>query len=60
MPPDSLLAQVSGHVTAFEALQVIEALGQSLGRLAVGSAAVGQGVGAAALQTLRTAQITLL
>lgn len=56
----SLLAQVSGYVAAFEALEVIEALGQPLGGLAVGSAAIGQSVGAAALQTLQTAQITLL
>ncbi len=56
----SLLAQVSGHITALEALEVIETLGQPLGGLTVGSAAIGQSVGAAALQTLQTAQITLL
>lgn len=55
----SLLAQVSGHITAFEALEVIQALGQPLGGLAVGSAAIGQSVCAAALQTLQTAQITI-
>lgn len=56
----SLLAQVSGHITAFEALEVIEALGQPLGGLTVGSAAIGQSVGAATLQTLQTAQIALV
>lgn len=56
----SLLAQVSGHITAFEALQVIEALGQPFGSLRVGPAAIGQSVGAAALQMLQTAQIALL
>lgn len=56
----SLLAQVSGHVAALEALEVIETLGQPLGGLTVGSAAIGQSVGAAALQALQTAQITLL
>ena len=48
----SLLSQVSGHITAFETLEVIEALGQPLGGLVVGSAAIGQSVGAAALQSL--------
>lgn len=56
----SLLAQVSGHITAFEALKVIEAFGQPLGGLTVGSAAIGQSVSAAALQTLQTAQIALV
>lgn len=56
----SLFAQVSGHITALEALEVIEALGQPLGGFTVSSAAIGQSVGAAALQTLQTAQITLL
>lgn len=55
----SLLAQVSGHVAAFEAFQVIETLGQPLGSLHVSSASVGQGVGAAAFQRLQTAQITV-
>lgn len=55
----SLLAQVSGHVAAFEAFKVIEALGQPLGSLAVGSASIGQSVGAAAFQTLQTAQIAV-
>lgn len=55
----SLLAQVSGHVAAFEAFEVIETLGQPLGSLRVGSATVGQGVGAAAFQRLQTAQITV-
>lgn len=55
----SLLAQVSGHITAFEAFKVIEALGQPLGSLAVRSASIGQSVGAATFQTLQTAQITV-
>lgn len=55
----SLLAQVSGHITAFEALEVIQALGQPLGGLTVGSAAVGQSVRAAALQALQTAEIAV-
>lgn len=50
---------MSGHVAAFEAFEVIETLGQPLGSLQVGSASVGQRVGAAAFQALRTAQITV-
>lgn len=57
---DSLLAQVSGHVAALEAFEVIKPFGESFGGLAVRSAAVGQSVGAPALQRLQTAQITLL
>lgn len=56
----SLLAQVSGNITAFEALEVKETLRQPLGGLRVGSAAVGQSVSAAMLQTIQAAQITLL
>lgn len=55
----SLLSQVSGHIAALEAIEVIEALGQPLRSLAVDPAAVGQRVGAAALQTLQAAQITV-
>lgn len=53
----SLLAQVSGHIAAFEALEVIEALGQPLRSLTVSSAAIGQSIRAPVFQT---AQITLL
>lgn len=56
----SLLAQVSGHVAALEALEVVEALGQPFGGLTVSSAAIGQSVCASTLQTLQTAQITAL
>lgn len=56
----SLLAQVPGHITAFKALEVKETLGQPLGGLRVSSAAIGQSVSAATLQTLQTAQIALL
>ncbi|TNN65554.1 hypothetical protein EYF80_024232 [Liparis tanakae] len=52
--------EVSGHVAALEALEVIEALGEPLGGPKVGSAAIGQRVGAAALQALLAAQIALL
>lgn len=55
----SLLAQVSGHIAAFEALEEIQVLGQPLGGLTVGSAAIGQSVRAAALQALQTAEITV-
>ena len=56
----SLLAQVFSHITTFEALKVIQALGQPFGSLTVSSAAIGQSVSAPARQTLQTAQITLL
>lgn len=50
---------MSGHIAAFEALEVIQALGQPLGGLTVCSAAIGQSVRAAALQVLQTAEITV-
>lgn len=53
----SLLAQVSGHIAAFEALEVIEALGKPLRSLTVSSAAIGQSIRAPVFQT---AQITLI
>lgn len=56
---DPLLPQVSRHVAALEALQVEKPLGQTFGGVAVGTATVGQRVGAAALQLLQASQLRL-
>lgn len=45
------------HVTASEALQVEQTLGQAFRGVAVGTATVGQGFRAASLQLLQTAQL---
>lgn len=53
----SLLAQVSCHVTALEALQIEEPLGQSFGSICVDAAAVGESIRAAPLQRVHAAQL---
>ncbi len=53
----SLLAQVSCHVTALEALQIEEPLSQSFGSICVDAAAVGESIRAAPLQRVHAVQL---
>lgn len=53
----SLLAQVSCHVTALEALQIEQSLGQSFGSICVNAAAISESICAAPFQRVHAAQL---